>query len=86
MPTGGINITNGTAYGFTKPGKTIGQDTYTLKNSCRTGCQGYDNAFVLDRPRCSGPEDPEVEVLRLWVPSTGIQMSLQSNQQGIQFY
>jgi aldose 1-epimerase len=86
VPTGGINITNGTAYDFTKPGKTIGQDTYSLHNSCGTGCVGYDNAFILDRPRYSIPDDPQLEVLRLWAPSTGIQMSLQSNQQGLQFY
>ena len=86
VPTGGINITNGTAYDFTKPGKTIGQDTYSLQNSCGTGCVGYDNAFILDRPRYSQPDDPSLEVLRLWAPSTGIQMSLQSNQQSLQFY
>ncbi|KAK5130264.1 hypothetical protein LTR08_002265 [Meristemomyces frigidus] len=86
VPTGGINLTNGTAYDFTKPGKTIGQDTYTLENSCGTGCQGYDNAFILDRPRYSSPDDPGLEVLRLWAPSTGIQMSLSSNQQGLQIY
>ena len=85
VPTGGLNLTNGTAYDFTKPGKTIGQDTYTLENSCGTGCQGYDNAFVLDRPRYA-TEDPGLEVLRMWAPSTGIQMSLSSNQQGLQIY
>ncbi|KAK3676640.1 hypothetical protein LTR78_003415 [Recurvomyces mirabilis] len=86
LPTGGINITNGTAYDFTKPGKTIGQDIGTLVNSCGTGCSGYDNAFILDRPRYSGPDDPELEVLRMWAPETGIQMSLESNQQGLQIY
>lgn len=86
VPTGAINITNGTAYDFTKPGKTIGEDTFTLENSCGTGCQGYDNAFILDRPRYSNPEDPGLEVLRLWAPSTGIQLSLSSNQQGLQIY
>jgi len=86
VPTGAINITNGTAYDFTAPGKTIGEDIYTLQNSCGTGCQGYDNAFILDRPRYSNPEDPNLEVLRMWAPSTGIQMSLSSNQQGLQIY
>lgn len=86
VPTGGINLTNGTAYDFTKPGKQIGEDLFTLENSCGTGCVGYDNAFILDRPRYSNPEDPELEVLRMWAPSTGIQMSLSSNQQGLQIY
>jgi len=85
IPTGGINLTNGTAYDFTKP-KTIGQDIDTLVNSCGTGCSGYDNAFILDRPRYSGPDDPELEVLQLSSPVTGIKMSLESNQQGIQIY
>jgi len=79
-------VTNGTAYDFTSPGKQIGQDIFTLENSCGTGCQGYDNAFILDRPRYSNPEDPDLEVLRMWSPSTGIQMSLSSNQQGLQIY
>ncbi|EMC99907.1 hypothetical protein BAUCODRAFT_354698 [Baudoinia panamericana UAMH 10762] len=85
VPTGGINITNGTAYDFTAPGKTIGQDLYTLVNSCGTGCVGYDNAFILDRPRFQ-PNDPELEILQMWSPSTGIKMSLESNQQGLQIY
>lgn len=86
IPTGGINITNGTAYDFTKPNKMIGQDIPSLVNSCGTGCQGYDNAFILDRPRYSQPDDPSLEVLRMWAPETGIQMSLESNQQGLQIY
>lgn len=84
IPTGGINITNGTAYDFTTP-HTIGRDTPLLSNSCGTGCQGYDNAFILDRPRWA-LEDPDLEVLTLSAPSTGIKMSLSSNQQGLQIY
>jgi len=86
VPTGGIGITNGTALDFTKPGKTIGQDIKNTVNGCGTGCVGYDNAFILDRPRYSSPEDPGLEVLRLWAPSTGIQMSLESNMQSLQIY
>lgn len=86
VPTGKINITNGTAYDFTYTGKTFGDDIYTLSNSCGTGCTGYDNAFILDRPRYTAPSDPHLEVLRMWSPSTGIQMSLESDQQGLQIY
>ena len=86
VPTGGIGVTNGTALDFTKPGKTIGQDIYNTKGGCGTGCTGYDNAFILDRPRYSAPDDPSVEVLQMWSPSTGIQMSLETNQQGLQIY
>lgn len=85
VPTGAINITNGTAYDFTSP-KTIGQDTFKLHNSCGTGCQGYDNAWILDRPRYSYPDDPNLEILTLSAPETGIKMSLQSNAQSLQFY
>ncbi|KAI7286331.1 galactose mutarotase-like protein [Hortaea werneckii] len=83
IPTGQINITNGTAYDFTKPGKQIGEDIQDA--FCGTGCQGYDTAFILDRPRYA-MEDPELEVLKLWAPSTGIQMSLSTNEQGLQIY
>lgn len=84
IPTGEINITNNTAYDFTQPsGKQLGTDI--LDAFCSTGCQGYDTAFILDRPRYSN-EDPELEVLKLWAPSTGIQMSLSTNMQGLQIY
>lgn len=83
IPNGQINITNGTAYDFTKPGKQIGEDIQDA--FCGTGCQGYDTAFILDRPRYA-MEDPELEVLKLWAPSTGIQMSLSTNEQGLQIY
>lgn len=83
IPNGKINITNGTAYDFTKPGKQIGEDIQDA--FCGTGCQGYDTAFILDRPRYA-MEDPELEVLKLWAPSTGIQMSLSTNEQGLQIY
>ena len=86
VPTGGLGITNGTALDFTQPDKTIGQDIKQTLNGCGTGCVGYDNAFILDRPRYSQPDDPNLEVLRLWSPSTGIQMSLETNMQGLQIY
>ena len=90
IPTGDLNITNGTAYDFTKPGKTIATDIFRsvadggLDPLGPTG-SSYDNAFILDRPRYA-IEDPSLEVLRLHAPSTGIQMSLSTNQQGLQIY
>ena len=86
VPTGAINMTNGTAYDFQAPGKTIGKDLFTLSNSCGTGCVGYDNAFILDRPRYSAPDDPQLSVLDMYSPETGIKMDLQTNQQGLQIY
>ena len=85
IPTGEIGVTNGTYLDFTKP-KTIGADIKQSLNGCGTGCVGYDNAFILDRPRYSQPDDPSLEVLQLYSPSTGIQMSLETNMQGIQIY
>ncbi|WPG98739.1 Hypothetical protein R9X50_00153300 [Acrodontium crateriforme] len=85
VPTGAINLTAGGLYDFTAP-KTIGQDMFKLQNSCGTGCVGYDNAFINDRPRGVAIDDPTVEVLRMSSPSTGIQMSLETNQQGLQIY
>jgi aldose 1-epimerase len=88
IPTGQIGITNGTALGFTQPNTKLGpkiQETNGT-NLCGTGCVGIDNAFILDRPRYTSPEDPNLEVLTLSSPSTGIQLSLETNMQGTQIY
>ncbi|KAK3725873.1 hypothetical protein LTR37_000021 [Vermiconidia calcicola] len=85
IPTGQIGVTNSTYLDFTKP-KTIGRDIQDSTGGCGTGCTGYDNGFILDKPRYVSPEDPNVEVLRMSSPSTGIQMSLETNMQGIQIY
>ncbi|KAI0471993.1 galactose mutarotase-like protein [Xylariaceae sp. FL0804] len=84
IPTGNISMTNGTVLDFTSA-KTIGKDIYDAVGTCGTNCTGYDNAFILDRPRYAA-EDPALEVLRMYSPATGIQMSLESNQQGLQIY
>lgn len=85
VPTGQVNLTNGTLYDFTSP-RQIGDPSVLGNGSCGTGCAGYDNAFILDRPRYSDLNDPGLEVLRMSSPVTGIQMSLESNQQGLQIY
>ena len=43
-------------------------------------------SIMLDRPRYTSPDDPNLEVLTLSSPVTGIQLSLETNQQGIQIY
>lgn len=86
VPTGGISVANGTALDFTTPGITVGKNIANTVNGCGTGCTGIDNAFILDRPRYSALEDPGVEVLQMWSPTTGIQLSLETNQQGLQIY
>ena len=87
IPNGTIGITNGTALDFVKP-STIGPRIQATNgtNLCGTGCVGIDNAFVLDRPRYTSPEDPNLEVLTLSSPVTGIQLSLETNMQGTQIY
>lgn len=87
IPTGEIGVTNGTALDFTKP-TTIGPQIQATNGTdlCGTGCVGIDNGFILDRPRYTSPEDPNLEVLRLSNPSTGIQLSLETNMQGTQIY
>lgn len=85
IPNGTIGVTNGTALDFTKP-KTIGQDIEDAVGICGTGCTGYDNSFILDKPRYTSPEDPNIEVLRMWSPVTGIQMSMETNMQSLQIY
>ena len=86
VPTGGISLTNGTALDFTKPNKQIGQDIYNTLNGCGTGCVGYDNAFILDRSPYGNPKSPNLEVLQMYSPSTGIKLSLETNQAGLQIY
>jgi aldose 1-epimerase len=87
IPTGEIGITNGTALDFTK-GAQLGPAIQATagKDYCGTDCKGIDNGFILDRPRYTSPEDPNLEVLRLSNPSTGIQLSLETNMQGTQIY
>jgi aldose 1-epimerase len=84
VPTGNISITNGTALDFTAA-KTIGQNINETVNGCGTNCTGYDNAFILDRPRYS-MESPDLGVLQWWSPDSGIQMTIETNTQGIQLY
>ena len=85
IPTGQIGITNGTSLDFTTP-TTLGPQIESAEGLCGTGCTGIDNCFIFDKPRYVSPEDPNIEVLRISSPSTGIQMSLETNMQAIQIY
>ena len=86
IPTGQIGVTNGTALDFTHGPTQLGPNIHEAVGLCGTGCTGIDNGFILDRPRYTSPEDPNLEVLRMYSPSTGIQMSLETNMQGTQIY
>ncbi|KAF3928010.1 hypothetical protein AA313_de0200691 [Arthrobotrys entomopaga] len=84
IPTGELKAVDGTPYDFTKP-KTVGKDIMKA-HSCGFNCTGYDNAFILDRPRSAAKEDSNLVVLSLSSPITGIQLDIRTNQQSLQFY
>lgn len=69
---------------FTSP-KLIGRD---VMNAHLAGFNstGYDNAFIIDRPKNTGLEPSNFPVLSLWSSATGIRMDLATNQQGLQIY
>ena len=85
VPNGTIGIVNGTFLDFTSP-KQIGTDILSAVNNCGFGCVGYDNAFILDRPRYSGPESTDISVLTMSSNVTGIQLNVRTNQQSLQIY
>lgn len=92
--TDGILIPNGTilevsqsphaSMDFTS-GKLIGQDLQYTEGICGTGCVGYDNCFLVDRPPSFAP-DSLVPVLRLNSSTTGISMEVSTNQPALQIY
>lgn len=85
IPTGTINTVANTVLDFTTP-KQIGADILAANNTCGLGCVGYDNAFILDRPRYSAPEATDLVVLTLASNTTGIRMDVRTNQQSLQIY
>ena len=85
VPNGTIGIVNDTFLDFTSP-KQIGRDIDNAVNACGLGCTGYDNAFILDRPRYSAPEATDISVLTLSSNVTGIQLDVRTNQQSLQIY
>lgn len=85
VPTGNISVVKGTPLDFTEP-KQIGKDIYKTVNGCGTGCTGYDDAFIMDRPRYSYYGDPGLTLLEMSSPATGIKMKLETNQQSLQVY
>ena len=85
VPNGKIGIVNDTFLDFTSP-KQIGRDIDNAVNACGLGCTGYDNAFILDRPRYSAPEASDLSVLTMSSNVTGIQLDIRTNQQSLQIY
>jgi len=94
IQTDGILIPNGTL-GLTSdhPGldfqspKLLGTavDETAGQDYCGTNCTGIDNAFIVDRPADVGTTSV-VPVFHVWSQTTGIQMTMSTNQIGIQIY
>lgn len=86
VPTGAIaTVAETPVLDFTNP-KQIGADILAAVNICGLGCVGYDNAFILDRPRYSAPEATDLVVLTMSSNMTGIRMDVTTNQQNLQIY
>ena len=85
VPNGSIGIVDDTFLDFTAP-KQIGRDIEMAVNACGFNCTGYDNAFILDRPRYSASEATDLSVLTLASDVTGIQLDIKTNQQNLQIY
>ncbi len=85
VPNGTIGTVNDTYLDFTSP-KQIGRNIEEAVNGCGLGCTGYDNAFILDRPRYSAPESTDMSVLTMSSNVTGIQLDIRTNQQSLQIY
>jgi aldose 1-epimerase len=86
IPTGELGtVASRPVLDFTAP-KHVGRDLKSAQDLCGNGCTGYDNDFILDRPRGTGAEAANFPVLSLWSQTTGIRMDVSTNQQGIQIY
>jgi aldose 1-epimerase len=86
VPTGDIaTVASRPVLDFTSP-KTVGRDLSSATNLCGYSCRGYDNAFILDRPRGTSSEAANFPVLSIWSMATGIRMDVSTNQQCLQIY
>lgn len=86
IPTGALgSVSDLPNLDFTTP-KLVGNAISNATGVCGAGCTGVDNAFILDRPANAGPTSSNYPVLSLWSDTTGIQMDVSTNQQGLQIY
>lgn len=87
VPNGRIGVTKGTGLDFQKP-TIIGDNIEKTNGSdfCGTGCVGIDNAFINDRSPYAGQYDPNFNVLHTYSPSSGIQLDVSTNMNGLQIY
>jgi aldose 1-epimerase len=87
IPTGALGtVSSVPALDFSSP-RTIGSAISSAQPGlCGFNCTGIDNAFILDCPLNTGAEASNFPVLSMWSETTGIQMNLSTNQQGLQLY
>ncbi|PSS00654.1 aldose 1-epimerase [Coniella lustricola] len=86
VPNGTIStVASHPVLDFTAP-KEIGADIEGAVDYCGLGCTGYDNAFIIDRPKDTGATASNFPVLSLWSDTTGIRLDIATNQQGLQIY
>lgn len=67
-------------------GKLVGADIKDTTGLCGTGCTGYDNCFIVDRPPSYAAQNSIVPVLRMSSSTTGISLEVATNQQAVQIY
>ncbi|MCS2608312.1 aldose epimerase family protein [Halomonas dongshanensis] len=82
IPTGERREVAGTPFDFTRPtaiGERIDQDNEQL-----TFGQGYDHNFVLDREKAG--DGALTLAARVWEPTTGRVLEIETTEPGIQFY
>ncbi|WWC69064.1 uncharacterized protein I206_103000 [Kwoniella pini CBS 10737] len=90
VPTGGLSSVKypwqspSVPLNFTSPKQIYEGALYSQQ--CGEGCTAIDNAFILDRPPYSSPEDASGPVLQLTSADTGITLTLRTNQQSLQIY
>lgn len=86
IPTGALGSVSALPnLDFTSP-KLVGTAVNNATGVCGAGCTGIDNAFIIDRPADAGQMSSNYPVLSLWSSTTGIQLDVSTNQQGLQIY
>lgn len=86
VPTGDINLVQDKAGTDFIEAIELGTNIKQAVGGCGPKCTGLDTAFILDRPRYSGPESTDLVLLTLQSNKTGIKMELKTNQQSLQIY
>ena len=85
VPNGTIGTVDGTFLDFTTP-TLIGSQINEAVGNCGINCTGYNNAFIIDGPRYSGPEATDLTVLTMSSPETGIQLDVRTNMQNVEIF